>query len=208
MMEAVLEHMAASYPDLAAQRQLVTRVAGAEEADFGHRLRQGLDKLDQAIGRVRADATLDRFPGDVAFELHDTFGFPIDLTVEIAADAGLELDRDRFDALMDEQRRGPGRRPRRAVTASRSRSTARRRRTVGTTEFVGYDGLAAEAELGAIVTAGGLQRSAEEGDLVEVVLPRTPFYAEGGGQIGDAGACWRHRPAASRCSTPRRPSRA
>jgi alanyl-tRNA synthetase len=187
MMETVLDHMAAPYPDLAAQRQLVTRVAGAEEADFGHRLRQGLERLDQAIGRVRADASLDAFPGDVAFELHDTFGFPIDLTVEIAADAGLELDRDRFDALMDEQRqraRAATKKGGDGVPVEVYREAAG---TVGTTEFVGYEGLAAEAELGAIVTPGGLQRSAEEGDLVEVVLPRTPFYAEGGGQIGDAG---------------------
>jgi alanyl-tRNA synthetase len=187
MMDAVIERMATAYPDLAGQRELVTRVAGAEEADFGHRLRQGLEKLDQAIDRVRADDTLDRFPGDAAFELHDTYGFPIDLTVEIAADAGLELDRDRFDALMDEQRqraRSAAKKGGDGVPVEVYRQAAG---AVGTTDFVGYESLVAEAELGAIVTAGGLQHTAEEGDLVEVVLPRTPFYAEGGGQIGDAG---------------------
>jgi alanyl-tRNA synthetase len=187
MMEHVIAQMGASYPDLAAQRELVTRVAGAEESDFGHRLRQGLERLDQALDRVRADDALDRFPGDVAFELHDTFGFPIDLTVEIAQDAGFGLDRDRFDELMEAQRdraRASAKKGGDGVPVEVYREAAG---SVGTTEFVGYDGLTAEAALGAIVTPGGLQQTAEEGDVVEVVLPRTPFYAEGGGQIGDAG---------------------
>ena len=186
MVEAVIEHMAASYPDLEKQRELITRIAGAEEADFGTRLRQGLDKVDQVIAGVRGGDGDQAFPGDVAFELHDTYGFPIDLTVEIAEDAGLELDRDRFETLMDEQRararaaakKGGG------VPVETYREAAS---AVGTTEFVGYDALAAEAQLGAIVTPGGLRSGASEGDEVEVVLPRTPFYAEGGGQIGDAG---------------------
>jgi alanyl-tRNA synthetase len=188
MMDAVIEHMAPSYPDLVAQRQLITRVAAAEEADFGHRLRQGLDRLDQAIGRLGADDTrAERFPGDVAFELHDTYGFPIDLTVEIASDAGLELDRAQFDQLMEEQRaraRAAAKKGGDGIPIEVYREAAA---AVGTTTFVGYDTLVAEAELGAIVTPGGLRPLAEEGEVVEVVLPRTPFYAQGGGQIGDAG---------------------
>jgi alanyl-tRNA synthetase len=186
MVEAVIELMARSYPDLVRQRELITRVARAEEADFGARLRQGLERVDQALGQLR-EAPGQPFPGDVAFELHDTFGFPIDLTVEIAEDAGVDLDRDRFDALMAEQRdraRAAAKRGGDGVPVEHYREAAG---AVGTTEFLGYDGLVAEAELGAIVTPGGLQHSAEEGDVVEVVLPRTPFYAEGGGQIGDAG---------------------
>jgi alanyl-tRNA synthetase len=186
MAETVIEQMRASYPDLERQRELITRVAGAEEADFGARLRQGLDRVEQEIASARAGEHA-AFPGAAAFELHDTFGFPVDLTAEIAADAGLRLERDRFDALMEAQReraraaakKGGGGVPvetyREAVTAA------------GTTEFVGYDTLVAEAELGAIVTPGGLQHSAGEGDEVEIVLPRTPFYAEGGGQVGDVG---------------------
>jgi alanyl-tRNA synthetase len=186
MAETVIEQMGPSYPELVRQRELVTRIARAEEADFAARIRQGLEKVDQTIAEVRrAEGTA--FPGDAAFELHDTHGFPIDLTAEIAEDAGLTLDRDRFDALMDEQReraraaakKGGGGIP---IETYREAATA-----VGTTDFVGYDRLAAEAELGAIVTPGGLQHTAEEGDEVEVVLPRTPFYAEGGGQVGDVG---------------------
>jgi alanyl-tRNA synthetase len=186
MVEAVIAQMGPSYPELVRQRELVTRIARAEEADFAARIRQGLEKVDQTIAEVRrTEGTA--FPGDAAFELHDTHGFPIDLTAEIAEDAGLTLDRDRFDALMDEQReraraaakKGGGGVP---VETYREAVSA-----VGTTDFVGYDRLAAEAELGAIVTPGGLQHTAEEGDEVEVVLPRTPFYAEGGGQVGDVG---------------------
>jgi alanyl-tRNA synthetase len=186
MVEAVIEATQGSYPELVRQRELITRVAAAEERDFGARLRQGLERVDETISRVgpAADAV---FPADVAFELHDTYGFPIDLTAEIAEDAGLPLDRDRFDALMEEQRnraRAGAKKGGGAVGVEIYREAAA---TAGTTEFLGYQGLVAEAELGAIVTPGGLQQTASEGDEVEVVLPRTPFYAEGGGQVGDVG---------------------
>ncbi|MEX2503739.1 MAG: alanine--tRNA ligase, partial [Egicoccus sp.] len=186
MVEQVIEQMRASYPDLDKQRELITRVASAEENDFGSRLRQGLERVDQAITTVRgADGA--SFPGDVAFELHDTFGFPIDLTAEIAQDAGLTLDRPQFDALMEQQReraRAGAKKGGGGVPVETYREAAA---LVGTTDFLGYESLTAEAELGAIVTPGGMQHSATEGDEVEVVLPRTPFYAEGGGQVGDVG---------------------
>ncbi len=190
MVEQVIELMAAAYPDLAAQRELVTRIAAAEEADFGARIRQGLEKVDTAIEALggRDQAAGKAFPGEVAFELHDTFGFPIDLTVEIAADAGLELDRDRFEELMDAQRaraRAAAKRGGGAIDIDTYRTAASH---VGSTEFVGYgDELITESQLGALVSPGGLLDAASEGDEVEVVLPRPPFYAEGGGQIGDAG---------------------
>ncbi|MFA9429215.1 alanine--tRNA ligase [Egicoccus sp. AB-alg2] len=189
MVEQVIQQMRASYPELEKQRELVTRIAGAEEKDFGARIRQGLERVDQAITTVRAgDTGKDAFPGDVAFELHDTFGFPIDLTAEIAEDAGLALDRDRFDELMQQQReraRAAAKKGGGGVSPETYREAAAQ---VGTTDFLGYESLTAEAELGAIVTPGGIQHTATEGDEVEVVLPRTPFYAEGGGQVGDTGA--------------------
>jgi len=187
MIDAVIASHGPAYPDLERQRELITRVASAEESDFGAKIRQGLEKVDQVIEGVRKGDEAAGFPGDAAFELHDTYGFPIDLTQEIAADAGLELDRDRFDELMEQQReraRAGAKRGGGAVPVDIYRDAAGR---VGATDFVGYDRLTAEAELGAIVTPAGLQGSASEGDEVEIVLPRTPFYAEGGGQIGDAG---------------------
>ena len=187
MIEQVIATHAPGYPDLERQRELITRVAAAEERDFAARLRQGLERVDQAIATVRADDEVGRFPGDVAFELHDTYGFPIDLTAEIAHDAGLPLDRDTFDARMQQQReraRAAAKKGGGGVGIDTYREAAG---LVGATEFVGYAKLHAEAKLGAIVTAGGLLDGAGEGDEVEVVLPRTPFYAEGGGQVGDRG---------------------
>jgi alanyl-tRNA synthetase len=186
MMETVLAANLAMYPELDKQRELVTRVAGAEERDFAARIRAGLERVDRALEDVRAGGG-SSFPGDVTFELHDTFGFPVDLTAEIAEEAGLSLDRDRFDALMTEQRdraRAAAKRGGGGVPIETYREAAGQ---VGATEFLGYQALAAEAELGAIVTPGGTTRTAQEGDEVEIVLARTPFYAEGGGQVGDRG---------------------
>jgi len=184
MVETVIDTMAAAYPDLAAQRTLVTRVFEAEEADFGARLRDGLTRVEDAITGLDAG---ERFRGDVAFELHDTFGFPIDLTAEIVADAGLGLDRDAFETLMQAQReraRAGARKGDAGVPDDVYREAAA---AAGGVEFVGYDTLAVEARLGALLTPSGLLASASEGDEVEIVLSRSPFYAEGGGQVGDAG---------------------
>jgi alanyl-tRNA synthetase len=184
MVETVIDTMAEAYPDLAAQRTLVTRVLEAEERDFSARLRDGLDRVETAVAEL---AKGEPFRGDVAFELHDTFGFPIDLTAEIVADAGLGLDRDAFETLMQEQReraRAGARKGGGGVPDDVYRQGAAK---AGAVEFVGYDTLEVEATLQALVTAGGLVASASEGDEVEVVLSRSPFYAEGGGQVGDAG---------------------
>ncbi|MBW3663957.1 MAG: alanine--tRNA ligase [Actinobacteria bacterium] len=182
----VIDTMRPGYPELEGQRELVTRVAAAEEIEFTRTLRQGLGLLDEAIAAAGGPdgATLS---GDTAFKLHDTFGFPIDLTSEIVAEAGLTLDRDRFEELMQEQRgraRAAMKRGGDGVPVEVYRDIAA---TVGATDFLGYEALRAEADLGAIVTPGGIVESATEGDEVEVVLPRTPFYAEGGGQVGDRG---------------------
>jgi alanyl-tRNA synthetase len=186
MVDAVIRTMAPGYPELERQRELVTRVATAEEEDFSRRISQGLDMLDEVVERVRAEDG-GAVPGDVAFKLHDTFGFPIDLTAEIAEDAGLTLDRDEFERLMTEQReraRAAAKKGGDGVGVDLHREAAA---AVGTVEFLGYDALVAESTLGAIVTPGGMVETAGEGDEVEVVLSRTPFYAEGGGQVGDQG---------------------
>ncbi len=184
LLDAVIEVMAPGYPQLERQRELVIRVAEAEEAGFRARLSAGLSMLDEAVAELDDAAPLS---GDVAFQLHDTFGFPVELTVEIARDAGLDFDRDRFDELM----RGQQERARAAAKGSRggiSTDTWREAASVvPTTEFVGYSHQRSESAIGALVTAAGLRDEASEGDVVEVVLPVTPFYAEGGGQIGDAG---------------------
>ncbi len=187
MMERVIERFTPMYPDLERQRELITRVADGEERDFATRIRQGLDRLDTAMQGAGPTDGPRVFPAATAFELHDTFGFPVDLTAEIVEDAGLTFDRSAFDDLMAEQReraRAGARRGRDGVPTEVYRDAGA---AAGTTEFVGYDALTAEAVVGAIVTAAGGLESAGEGDVVEVILGRTPFYAEGGGQVGDAG---------------------
>jgi alanyl-tRNA synthetase len=184
MIDAVIVTGARMYPELEQQRELITRVATAEEADFARRITQGLAMLDEVVEEAGEGGTV---PGDVAFKLHDTFGFPIDLTAEIAEDAGLVLDRDEFERLMQQQReraRAGAKKGGDGVPLEVYRDAAS---AVGTVEFLGYDALVAESTLGAIVTPGGLTEAAGEGDEVEVVTARTPFYAEGGGQVGDTG---------------------
>ncbi len=182
MVDAVIEAMKGGYPDLEKQRELVERVATAEEADFSRVIASGLAKAEEVI-----EGSDDTFSGDVAFELHDTFGFPVDLTAEIAEDAGLTLDRDRFDELMEEQRqraRAAAKKGDGGVPDDVYRAAAE---AVGATDFLGYEQLEAEATLGALLAPGGLLEGASEGDTLEVVVGRTPFYAEGGGQVGDHG---------------------
>jgi alanyl-tRNA synthetase len=186
MLDTVLETNLQMYPELTKQRELVTRIAGAEERDFAARLRAGLERVDRAVEDVRAGDGAT-FPGDVTFELHDTFGFPVDLTAEIAEEAGLTLDRDRFDALMDEQRqraRAGAKKGGDGVPVEVYRQAAD---AVGPTEFLGYHQLTAEATIGALLAPTGPLEGASEGDHLELVLARTPFYAEGGGQVGDHG---------------------
>ncbi|HEX2029563.1 MAG TPA: alanine--tRNA ligase [Nitriliruptorales bacterium] len=186
MVDAVIATMAGGYPDLQAQRQLVARVVGAEEADFQRTLRQGLEILEDAVAEAR-DAGEGSLPGGTAFKLHDTYGFPIDLTVEIIEEAGLTLDRSEFGRLMEAQRERARRALRRdgaAIPAEVYREAAA---TAGGVEFVGYDRTAADSRLAAMATPDGVIGEAGEGDEVDVVLAVTPFYPEGGGQVGDRG---------------------
>ncbi len=186
MIDQVIETMSPGYPELEQQRALVTRVAAAEQDDFSRRISAGLQMVDEALDAARAEDST-ALPADVAFRLHDTFGFPVDLTAEIAEDAGFSLDREAFDGLMEEQRaraRAGAKSNDGGVPVDAYRDAAA---AVGATDFVGYGELEAEATLGALLTPSGAVVTASEGDEVEVVMARTPFYAEGGGQVGDVG---------------------
>ncbi len=186
MIESVIEIGREGWPELERQRELVTRVASAEEADFRRRLEQGLSMVEEEVVGAKAAGTTS-FGADAAFKLHDTYGFPIELTTEIVEDAGLELDRAAFDALMQEQReraRAAAKKGGDGIAVETYREAAA---AVGDVEFVGYGAFEVEATVGAMVTSGGLLEAASEGDEFELVLRRTPFYAEGGGQVGDRG---------------------
>ncbi|MDL4819286.1 alanine--tRNA ligase [Actinomadura opuntiae] len=181
---SVIGNLSEAWPGLERQSELIERVVTAEEDGFERTLRQGTRLLESAISR--ADSTIS---GQTAFELHDTYGFPIDLTLDAARSAGLTVDEDAFAQLLDDQRR-------RAQRAGRDRkggAVARQdlyRRVVaehGRTDFVGYSSTTAEARVVALLDGSGLTPVAGEGDELDVVLDQSPFYAEGGGQVGDTG---------------------
>jgi alanyl-tRNA synthetase len=185
--EVVRDAMAPSYPELETDFERIRAVVQAEEEAFLQTLSAGSRIFDTAVAETRRTGGLV-LPGDRAFQLHDTYGFPIDLTLEMAAEAGLQVDRDRFAELMDEQRT-------RAKADARARKVGHGDgsvyRTVldraGDTAFLGYTDLAAEATVVGLLVDGRASAAAREGDQVEVVLDRTPFYAESGGQQADTG---------------------
>jgi alanyl-tRNA synthetase len=180
----VVDSFGETWPDLVAQRALIAEVTAREEEAFGRTLRQGSRLLESAIGRTRErrDQVL---PGSTAFELHDTFGFPVDLTVEIAEEAGLRVDRERFGLLMEEQRRrakaargelSPG--PRQDPGPRNDEVYRELANRFGPTTFVGYEDLTIRSSVLAVLG---------DNDKVEVILDRSPLYAESGGQVGDTG---------------------
>jgi alanyl-tRNA synthetase len=183
----VVDNLGEAWPELVAQRSLIDQVVASEEDSFSRTLRQGSALLDNAIQRTRAagGATL---PGDTAFQLHDTYGFPYELTVEAAEEAGLEVDADRFAALMEDQRRR-AKEARKELTVDLRRIEAYRdlAQRHGRTTFVGYETTSADGRILGLLRDGEELPTAHEGDQVELVLDRTPFYAEGGGQVGDSG---------------------
>ncbi|HEY3201700.1 MAG TPA: alanine--tRNA ligase [Actinomycetes bacterium] len=187
LVDVTIEAMAPQYPELYHEAGRIHAVAEAEEAAFLRTLRQGTQIFDvaaaetkQAGGRVLA--------GDKAFQLHDTFGFPIDLTLEMAEEAGLSVDQEGFRALMTEQRqRAKADAARRKQGAGDPSAYRRLIDTTGPTEFTGYNEVVSEGRVGALALGGEPTEAAGEGDEIELVLDRTPFYAEGGGQLADQG---------------------
>ncbi|MEZ0579995.1 alanine--tRNA ligase [Nocardioides sp. MH1] len=182
------DRMGETYTDLHANWERISTVAYAEEDAFRATLRSGTTIFDVAAGEVRsAGGTV--FSGDKAFQLHDTYGFPIDLTLEMAAEKGLQVDEEGFRRLMTEQRE-------RAKADAKSKKGSHRNtdsyRAIAdglgrSVEFTGYDTVVDEGTVRGMVSDGAVVSSAQEGDEVELVLDRTPFYAEGGGQLADQG---------------------
>lgn len=184
--DAVNDLMGEAYPELLKNVSLVRGIVAAEEERFSTTLDNGRVYLDEALSQLDDGAILD---GEVAFKLHDTFGFPIDLTVEISRSAGHEVDMDGFDAAMAAQKD----RARAAVKGDAWGSFndvwVELSDTCSATEFCGYDDCTLDgARVVALVRDGASVDAAAAGQDVEVVLDRTPFYAEMGGQMGDAGS--------------------
>ncbi|MFC0315355.1 alanine--tRNA ligase [Gordonia phosphorivorans] len=186
IVEKVIENMSPAYPELAEQHDHILTVAVAEETSFGRTLASGSVLFAEAASATKA-AGRERISGDDAFTLHDTYGFPIDLTLEMAAEAGLQVDREGFTELMAEQRRRA-----KADAAARKSGHAdlsayRDFLDRGPTEFTGFDELVTNARVLGMVADGERVVVAAAGTEVEVVLDRTPLYAESGGQTADIG---------------------
>jgi alanyl-tRNA synthetase len=185
--DTALQAMADLYPELRSEAPRILGVIDAEEATFLSTLRTGSAIFDAAVGetRRRGAATLS---GEQAFQLHDTYGFPIDLTLEMASEQGLAVDEAGFRRLMAEQRQ-------RAKQDSLEKKTGNADISVlasllaksGPVVFTGYDQTASEATITGLLVNGVSVPAAGAGTEVEVVLDRTPCYAEGGGQLADAG---------------------
>ncbi|KUI40539.1 alanine--tRNA ligase [Mycobacterium sp. GA-1199] len=192
LMTTVRDAMSPSYPELAEDFDRIQRIAVAEETAFNRTLASGSRLFDEAAGATKAKgATV--LSGSDAFTLHDTYGFPIELTLEMAAEHGLSVDEEGFRGLMAEQRQRA-----KADAAARKQahsdlSAYRDLVDAGPTEFTGFDELSSEARiLGIFVDGERVPVVSHDGgspppDRVELILDRTPFYAESGGQIADEG---------------------
>ena len=177
--------MGEAYPELLKNVALVKGIVSAEEERFSQTLDNGRSYLDAAIAGLAEGTEL---PGEVAFKLHDTYGFPIDLTVEIAESCGHEVDMAAFDACMTEQKERARAAANRDAWGDFNNVWTALSDKLAATDFRGYDEESCEAKVLAIVSEGSEVASAAEGSEVEVVLDATPFYAEMGGQCGDTGA--------------------
>ncbi len=187
LITSAIEAMGPQYPELMTDQGRITSVAVGEEASFLETLGRGTTLLDTAVTKVKQSGG-SVLPGDQVFALHDTYGFPYEITLEMAAEAGVSVDEDGFRALMSEQR-ARAKADARARKAGLTPATVYREvmDTSGTTSFLGYDEVASEATLQGLLVDGHSVPAAGPGTHVEAVLDRTPFYAEGGGQIGDQG---------------------
>src|SRR5699024_1556228 len=169
-----LEAMRASYPELETDFERISRVAYAEETAFLRTLESGTQLLAGAVERVGSGGDIS---GDIAFALHDTHGFPIDLTLEMAAEHGAHVDEAGFRALMQEQRERARADARAKKGGGADLSAYSQLLEAGASEFVGYDALSADARVRGLVADGGAVARAGVGDTLDLVLDVTPFYA-------------------------------
>jgi alanyl-tRNA synthetase len=188
LVDATIGAMAPQYPELTDEATRIHTIAEAEEAAFLRTLRSGTTILDAAVAETKRTGST-RLSGDEAFALHDTYGFPIDLTLEMAAEQGIDVDREGFRRLMTEQIQRAKADAKAKKTGHVDVSTYRDALSAagGPVEFLGYQEVAAEGRVLALISGGASVAAASEGTAVEVVLDRTPFYAEGGGQLADTG---------------------
>ena len=184
---AAIGAMGAQYPELIENAERITAVTVNEEESFLTTLKSGTQIFDVAAGSIKK-AKSTKLDGDTFFKLHDTYGFPFDLTLEMASEQGLSVDEEGFRKLMKEQKD-------RAKADARAKKTGHTdvseyRKILdanGATQFTGYSEMASESKISAIMVDGKSVQEADVNTDVEIILQRTPFYAEGGGQLPDGG---------------------
>ncbi|TWA64389.1 alanyl-tRNA synthetase [Azospirillum brasilense] len=184
LVPALIQQMGDAYPELNRARALIVETLKLEETRFKQTLERGLRLLEDEVSRLGEGQPL---PGDVAFKLYDTYGFPLDLTQDVLRTQGRPVDEAGFKTAMDEQRR----KARESWAGSGEATTEKLwyelKDELGATEFFGYDTEVAEGKVTAIVKGDARVEQAAAGDEVLVIVNQTPFYGESGGQVGDAG---------------------
>ncbi len=177
LVPTLVREMGSYYSELASGEERATQVLAMEERRFAETLTTGMALLDAETAKLKSSV----IPGETVFRLYDTYGFPLDLTADVARERGLTIDQAGFDAAMDAQRG-------RARAASKFGTDLRETvKLSGKTQFSGYDRLAGKGKVTALIFDGALVGSMRPGQEGQVVLDHTPFYAESGGQIGDTG---------------------
>jgi alanyl-tRNA synthetase len=184
---AAVGAMGPQYPELVSDKNRILAISASEEESFLQTLKSGTQIFDVSSAALKKSKS-SVLPGEDVFKLHDTYGFPFDLTLEMAREEGLSVDEDGFRRLMKEQKD-------RAKADAKSKKSGHTDVSVyrsiadksGKTEFLGYTNISSDSKLTGILVDGVGVSSAAEGDDVEIILNRTPFYAEGGGQLADGG---------------------
>jgi alanyl-tRNA synthetase len=184
LVPVLAREMGEAYPELVRAQPMIVETTRAEEVRFGRTLARGLSLLEEAAAAVPAGGAL---PGETAFRLYDTYGFPYDLTEDALRPRGLSVDRDGFVAAMEAQRAEARRNWAGSGEAADERVWFAVRDRVGATEFLGYETVIADAAVTAIVVGGAETDRIEAGTEASLVFNQTPFYAESGGQVGDTG---------------------
>lgn len=180
--ETVIKENEQAYPELRQKQNFIKKLISVEEENFAKTIDQGLELLNNEIDKEKSSV----LSGEVAFKLNDTFGFPIDLTKEILAERGMTVDENKFNELLFEQKN----RARAARTNAKAQAWANENldfSDVKATDFVGYEKLNAQTNILKIIKDDGFVDFAVAGDKVEIILEKSPFYAQGGGQVGDSG---------------------
>lgn len=184
LVDEVITAMGSAYPDIADAKARIAGIIKTEEGQFLRTLESGIERVNHLLDDL--DGT--QLAGDVAFDLWQTYGFPLDLTIDIAAERGITVDRTGYESARETAReRSRSASSGGALFSSDKDTLGQIASDYGETVFVGYHDLQADSEVVALLKDGDVHRQAGEGDSVQVILTTTPFYAEGGGQVGDTG---------------------